>query len=165
MLAREDGYFVARYISETVSLEIEATLVAQLATATAKQQRSLTGTLAASATAAADAARTALGLPPQAGTHAAIRVPEDIWRPGYSAAISYGSMLTTGQRALMQEGALFPAVGAAAAKLASVVREAVQALADVHQLRHAVELSDLRREVLVAAAAEMGMLLREEALR
>jgi hypothetical protein len=38
-------------------------------------------------------------------------------------------------------------------------------LASLHQLRHCVELADLRRAVLSYGVTEMGLLLREEAQR
>jgi hypothetical protein len=65
----------------------------------------------------------------------------------------------------MMEGALMPCIGSAAAQLPSVVRRVVSALADVHQIRHHVELSELRRAVVQSAVVELGVLLQEEDTR
>jgi hypothetical protein len=70
-----------------------------------------------------------------------------------------------GQRGLLQEGATLSAVGAAAASLPAHLRAVAASLASLHQLRHHVELADLRRVVLQYGVTEMAVLLREEAYR
>ncbi|KAG2448660.1 hypothetical protein HYH02_006017 [Chlamydomonas schloesseri] len=184
-LALEDGYFAERYHADTLGLELEATLAGQLTNLVARHERQA---LAAAHTSAAAAASAAALLAARGGgslssTGAAARGAaagggagagagggalgevESIWKPGYNPGIVYGGVIMVGSRGLLQEGATLAAVGAAAAALPAALRAAAASLAELHQLRHHVELADLRRAVLTYGVTEMGLLLREEAHR
>ncbi|KAG2497986.1 hypothetical protein HYH03_004245 [Edaphochlamys debaryana] len=166
-LALEDGYFAERYHADTLALELEATLAGQLASLAAGAERQALAAAFHSAHAAASAAALLATGAPGGAAAAAVSAgdAEALWKPGYSAGIVYGGVLMVGQRGLMQEGATLAAVGAAVAALPAAVRSAASALAAAHQLRHHVELADLRRAVLQHGVTEMGLLLREEAHR
>ncbi|GIL43562.1 hypothetical protein Vafri_1262, partial [Volvox africanus] len=162
-LAQEDGYFVERYHSETLAMDLEAALVGQLCGLVARHERqSLAGAYMSAVAAASAAAMLKGGI---TATAAATPAVESLWKPGYNPGLVYGSVLTVGQRGLLQEGATLSAVGAAAAALPAHIRAACSSLAGLHQLRHHVELADLRRAVLQYGVTEMAVLLREEAYR
>lgn len=65
-------------------------------------------------------------------------------------------------RGLMREGAVLPSVGAAAAMVPGVVRRIVAHLAELHHLRHCVEVEELREAVLGSCLLELNVLIKEE---
>lgn len=95
--------------------------------------------------------------------------PMGAWRPGLPPSFVYGTAVSRGgggsHRTLTQEGATLPGVGAAAALVPALLRAVVSELADLHQLRHHVEVSELRCIVAGAALAELRALLAEEQQR
>eukprot|EP00798_Chlamydomonas_sp_ICE-L_P018323 gene18323-24785_t len=155
--ALEDGYFAGRYINATVCLDMEANLVAQLSSAVAKQERQALTNMFMSA----------------ARAHAAEEHGEVV-------SVVYGGVLaTTIHRGLMQEGGFLPSVGAAVAQeggflpsvgaavsqIPAILRKLVSDFAEVHQICHFVELSELRRVIVQHACVEMNLLQSEEAYR
>lgn len=168
----DDGYFAGRYINATLALELETTLLTQLTTAVHAAHREHLARMYTSAASAAAVSGSgsdpsvtspAHGVvpPPQPGTSTSLH-----WHSGLPAGIEYGGLLAgLAPRTPMMEGALMPCIGSAAAQLPSVLRRVVSALADVHQVRHHVELSELKRAVLQSAVVELGVLLQEEAHR
>ena len=60
------------------------------------------------------------------------------WHPGLPPAILYGALLSrkggNTPRGLMQEGAVLPGIGAAAASLPGQIRRVVEALGNLHQV-------------------------------
>ncbi|GAX75360.1 hypothetical protein CEUSTIGMA_g2804.t1 [Chlamydomonas eustigma] len=150
----EAGYFATSYIESTVSIELEAELVGRLTAAVAQQQRSAMATAFTSAQAAAAAASKPVAV-------------GQAWSLGLPASVLYGELYGSGsERSLMQEGAVLPAVGAAAAALPALIRKVVGTLADVHQVRaalkHASDMSELRQRVLQYSLVELQVLLQEE---
>jgi hypothetical protein len=144
-VSAEEGYFASRYIGATVSMELEASLVEQLTSAVAKEERSMLVMTHATAATAATAASAATV------THEKLeRGPgpllEQSWRPGIPPGIVYGTLLSQvggmTPRSLMQEGAVLPGVGAAAAALPGQIRRVVEAFADLHQVSY-VQLNDI----------------------
>jgi hypothetical protein len=163
-----DGYFAGRYINATLTIELETALLTQLTVAVHRAHREHIAMMYTSAASAAATAGAASGLsttgeqpatsPPHSGPRTTLH-----WRPGLPAGIEYGGLLAgLAPRTPMMEGALMPCIGSAAAQLPSVIRQVVSALADVHQVRHYVELAELRRAVLQSALVELRVLLHEE---
>ncbi|KAF5842461.1 hypothetical protein DUNSADRAFT_7070 [Dunaliella salina] len=100
----------------------------------------------------------------------------NLWQPGLPPGIVYGPFLSNVMpqvqpahmddwRGLLRGCALLASVGAAAAILPGIIRKAVDDLANVHQIRHYLELAELRRTVLQYASVEMGVLMQEEVHR
>ncbi len=97
-LATEDGYFAARYHADTLALELEATLAAQLANLVARHERQLLAATHASAAAAASgaavlAAAAGAGPGAGAGAQAAADPVAALWKPGYHPGTVYGGVL------------------------------------------------------------------------
>jgi hypothetical protein len=154
-IALGDGYFPARYINETLAVDMEAELVSQLSSAV---HRSAAEQIAIAHDAGCAAAA--------AGGNPAPGLWQAYWKAGMSSAVVYGGQMRGwASRSLWQEGAQVPGVGAAAAALPACIRDTVNRMADLHQIRDYVELSELRRIVLKSASVELGMLLKEEAHR
>ena len=134
----EDGYFASRYISATVTLELEARLVEQLTAAVAVEERKALAT--AYTTSASAAAAAAMGMMPTGSPlslSSSSSAAGQAWHPGLPLATLYGALMkgsAASSRGLMQEGAVLPGVGAAAAALPGQIREVVAALCDVHQV-------------------------------
>ncbi len=146
-----DGYFVGRYINETVSLELETSLLSQLTTATYRIERDQ---LASTAEAASAAGAAAIGAGAAGAglsdmqTNLSAWMNADLslglnlnfesgaaWVPGLPAGLVYGAAVRGGEpRGLFEEGALMAGVGAGAAGLPTVLRRVVNQLADTHQV-------------------------------
>ena len=123
----EDGYFASRYISATVTLELEGGLVERLTAAVAAEERQA---LAVAFTTSTSAAAAAVAPSPSSAAGEA-------WHPGLPLAMLYGALMrgsSSSSRGLMQEGAVLAGVGAAAAAIPGQIRQVVSALCDVHQV-------------------------------
>ena len=155
-MATEDGYFASRYISSTVSLELEGRLIESLISFVAEEDRR---------------------------QFAAIHTSSELSKggvlfPGLPLAAIYGSLLTPHSidvlqggsnggkdsmryhRGLMREGAVLPSVGSAAAMVPIVIRRIVSNLSELHHLKHYVEVSELRESVLGSCLLELNVLMK-----